>query len=492
MSFISPTRIPAFAAMGAVAFALAACADGDHDPTSPLTTHARVGTVSAASVTPTATAAFTSKPSQVIKGWGVYPGGGDNPFWEKPLVQNAVYGMGATIIRDRLDDGLYVSGTNMANMVINTSLLAAYVAKWQAARAAGVTGYILSVWSPPASMKTNGSNLGIYNGIDGTLIPSSEPAFVAFLTTVMESLDKSAVGAPIALSIQNEPEAVVGYGGSTLTPAMWQKVIMDTRGALDYVGLRDITLFGPENGQYTMAIYADYLIDSPGYLGGPDYPALTGLLDHAVGAYAFHTYAECSLGATQAAIQAHPKEAWMTEYSLPLGTTELAWTLDMMSAMAAHVVIIPFSYWFWWNGYASSTAAPDNQTLVGGESTPILSKRYLALKKLWTTVRPGWHVQAMTTTDPDLEVGAGSQDQCTARVHLMSYVNATGDSTVVQIVNVTTSNKQIQVAGLKGTAQHSFRTDASNDMVQQPSSNIYKGYSTISVPANSVVLAILN
>jgi O-glycosyl hydrolase len=484
--------IAAIAALGTAALALTACADSAHDPTNPLAVRDRAAVAGVASVTPTATAAFTWSPSQTIKGWGIYPAAGTGAFWNRPLIQDAVYAAGATLVREQVDPALYVSGTTMANMVINTSLLAGYVAKLQAAKAAGVTGYIMSIWSPPATMKTNHSILGTYNGVVGSLAPASEPAFVAFVVTVMRALNTSAVGAPIALSIQNEPQHVAPYGGATYTPAQWQQVIMDTRGALDYWGLRYITLFGPETGQYTPAVYYNYLTDAPGYLGGPDYPALTGYLDHAVGAYAFHTYAQCSLAATQAAMRSHPKEAWMTEFGLPLGTTELAWTLDMMSAMAAHVVIIPFSYWFWWESYAPSTTAPGYGNLIGGETTPILSKRYFALKKLWTTVRPGWHVQAMTTTDPDLQVGAGTQDQCTARVHLMSYVNAAGDSTVVQIVNVTSSTKQIQVAGLKGTAQHSFRTDAWNDMVAQTPTNIYHGYSTISVPANSVVLAIMN
>jgi O-glycosyl hydrolase len=483
--------IPATAALCAAVLAIGACASNDHDPMSPMTAGQRAG-MSGTRSTGASTAAFTAAPSQVIKGWGIYPASGTGAFWQKPAIQTAVYAMGATMVRDRLDPALYVSGSTMSNMVINQTLLQGYITKIQAAKAAGVTGYMLTVWSPPAAFKTNNSIDGDSAGNVGTLRASSEPAFVAFLTTVIKALQLSAIGAPLTLSVQNEPEKLVTYAGATYTPALWQQVIQDTRTSFDGNGLAAITLFGPETGQYTPAIYSNYMTDAPGYLGGPNYPALANAsMDHAVGAYAFHTYAECSLTQTAAAMQAHPKEAWMTEYSAPLGSTELAWTLDMMSAMAAHVVIIPFSYWFWWDSYTPSTAAPDGGDLITGQSTPIYSKRYFALQKLWTTVRPGWHVQAMTSTDTDLPTGAGTQDPCAARVKLMSYVNAVGDSAVVQIVNTTTTNKTVQVAGLVGTVQKSFRTDATNDMVAQQVTNIYHGYSTVSVPANSVVLAIM-
>jgi hypothetical protein len=272
--------------------------------------------------------------------------------------------------------------------------------------------------------------------------------------------------------------------------AQWQRVIQAVRGSFDSNGLGNVLLFGPETGQYTPAIYSNYITNTPGYFGGPGYPQLTGYLDHAVGAYAFHTYAECSLGQTQQAVAAHPKDMWMTEYGNPVGTNDLQWTLDMMSAMAAHLVIVPHNYWFWWMGWTQTSGAPPFGQLLGGTTTPIYSRRFYTLQKLFWTVRPGWHVHSMWTSDPDLQTGWGSQNQCTARVNMIGFASPDGRTAVVEITNTTNRNKQIQVGGLPGGTQRSWRTDWWNNMAQQQTTNVYRGYSTISVPANSVVIAV--
>ncbi len=474
-----------FAAATLVAGLMVACTSTDTDPVAPGRELPRFSTVA-----PTATAWFYANPLQEIKGWGMYPSAGANPFWNAPAAQNAIYGLGATLIRDQIDPALYVSGSTVSNMVLNTALLNQYIAKIQVAKSKGISGYILSVWSPPAIWKTNGSILGQVNGNVGYLQTWAEPYYEAFLVKVLLALKSSAIGLPIALSIQNEPSHVAPYGGCEYGVVQWQRVIQAVRGQFDGAGLNGVILFGPETGQYTTATYMDPVAQSPGYFGGLGYPNLTGYLNYAVGAYAFHTYAECSIWQTQQALSSHRKDMWMTEYGNPVGSTELQWTLDMASAMAAHLVIIPHNYWFWWMGWSPSTGAPSYGALLGGETTPIYSKRFYVLQKLFWTVRPGWHVHNLWSSDPALQAGLGTQNPCTARVNIIGFSNPAGNEAVVEITNVTNSNKQVQIGGLPGAAQHSWRTDAWNDMIEQPASNVYKTYSTVSVPANSVVIAI--
>lgn len=469
-----------FATATLVAGLVVACSSSDTDPVAPTaTTHARF------SVTPTATATFIWPAAQEIKGWGMYPASGGNPFWNAPKVQEAVYAIGATHVRDQLDPALYVSGTTVSNIVLNQTLLNQYVAKIKYAKQHGVQQYVLAVWSPPAQWKTNGTILG-----NGYLQTWAESYFVAFVTKVMLALKSSAIGLPVAFSIQNEPSHVASYAGCQYTPAQWQRVIQNVRGSFDYAGLTNVTLIGPETGEYTQAVYYNYLTGSPGYFGGLGYPALTGYLDKAVGAYSFHTYAECSLWQTQQAIALHPKDMWMTEYGDPVGSNELQWTLDMASALAAHLVIVPHNYWFWWMAWTHTNGAPPFGQLLGGQTTPIYSKRYFVLHDLFWTVRPGWHVNHMSTTDASLHTGWGSQDQCTARVNLMGFSSPDAKEAVVLVVNTTSNNKQIQVSHLPGTTQISYRTDAWNNEIQQQTTNVYKQYSTISSPAQSVVIAI--
>lgn len=478
-----------FATAALVAVLVVACTSSETDPVAPThTTGARFSTV-----TPTATAQFVWPAMQEIKGWGVYPSSGGNPFWNAPSVQGAVYRLGVTVIRDQVDPALYVSGTTVSNIVLNTAILNQYIAKIAYAKAHGVQSYVLAVWSPPAQWKTNGSILGSVNGNLGYLHGWAEPYLVAFVTKVMLALKSSQIGLPIAFSVQNEPSHIAPYAGCMYTPAAWQQLVKDVRYSFDHWGLNNVTLIGPETGEYTQAVYYDYLTGAPGYFGGLGYPSLNGgaYLNYAIGAYSFHTYAECSLWQTQQAVAAHPKDMWMTEYGNPQGSTEIQWTLDMMSALGAHLIIVPHNYWFWWMAWTATSGPPSFGTLLGGTTTPIYSRRFWALHTLFGTVRPGWRVNRMTTTDASLQTGWGSQNQCTARVNLFGFSSPDGKQAVVEIVNTTNSNKQIQVANMPGTVQTSFRTDAWNDAVQQQTTNVYKGYTTISAPANSIVLALM-
>ena len=482
-------RSTQFVAATLVAALAVACTSSETDPVAP--SH---GTTARFNITPTATAWYDASPRQPIKGWGVYPAGGAQPFWHAGTIEDAIYRLGVTHVREAIDPALYVSGTSVANMQLNTTLLNQYIAKIAYAKSHGATAYVLAVWSPPAIWKTNHSLLGVANGNVGYLQTWAEPYFVAFVTKVMLALKASNIGLPVAFSIQNEPAHLAPYNGCEYPPDQWQRVMQHVRGSFDYVGLQSVLLFGPETGQYTPALFSNYITRAPGYFGGIGYPSLTGYLDYAVGAYSFHTYAECSLALTQQAVALHPKDMWMTEFGLPSGTTELQWTLDMMAAMGAHLIIEPNNYWFWWMGWSPTTGAPPYGQLLGGTTSPIYSKRYWVLQKMFTTVRPWWRVHSLTTTDPDLQTGMGSQNQCVARVNLMGFSSPDGKTIAILIVNTSSSNKELQIAGLPGafSVQNSWRTDAWNDMLEQHASNVYKGNSTIAAPANSVVIAVLH
>jgi hypothetical protein len=376
-------------------------------------------------------------------------------------------------------------------MSLNASTLVVLEQVLQEAQAQGVTHYIASIWSPPAAMKTNHSTLGTSGGQVGQLNTGDEGAFVAYVTKALLTLRADGQPLPEALSIQNEPDFVAPYAGCIYSVAQWTRVIEAMRASFDANGLSAVALFGPETGTYGGAVYSNASTYTPGYFGGPGFPSLANnaTFNHAVGAYAFHTYGQCQIAGLNTGLQAVPKDAWMTEFSEPAGTTEAAWTLDMLRALAAHVTLVPNNYWAWWNGYANTTT-PDNQTLLGGDQTPVYTKRYWALKALWTTVRPGWLVTHMTTTDADLPVVLGSQDPCAARVGLVAFTRPDRSAVAVLMVNPTSKSKLIAVGGLPGTTAQSYRTDANVDMAVQPPATITGGVATIPLPPNSAVLAV--
>jgi O-glycosyl hydrolase len=434
-------------------------------------------------LTPTATAALGS-PAQVVKGWGMYPTG-IGGLYGRPQVASAIYASGITFIRVAFVSQLYVSGTTVGNMTLDQGQVGGLITMLQTAQSYGVTSYIASVWSPPASMKTNNS----VNG--GSLRTNAENAYVAYLTKIVLTLHAAGMPLPTAISIQNEPELSTAYSSAVYSVSQWQRVITAVRASFDANGLSSVMLFGPETGQFGGAIWLNAYTKTPGFLGGAGFPALASTaLDHAVGAYAFHAYAECELPTVSAGMRGFPKDAWMTEFSAPVGATELDWTIDTYRALAAHFVVLPFNYWAWWDGFAQSSGPPDGGTLLTGNTSPTYSKRYWALKQLWTTVRPGWLVTPMTTTDANLQVGAGSQDPCVARVDLVAFTSPDHATVAVLMTNTTTANKVLAVSGLPGTSVQAYRSDAVNDMSALSPVPITNGTANIQLPAGSAILAV--
>jgi len=443
------------------------------------------------SVVPAATATATlGATAQAIKGWGMYPAGG-SALYSRPTVRNAIYATGLTFIRVQFDPAMYQSGSTLADMSLNAGTLTILEQVLQEAQAQNIETYIVSIWSPPAGMKTNQSINGVTGNTIGQLDSTQEGAYVAYVTKILLTLRADGFPLPTALSMQNEPDFVASYAGCTYSVAQWKRVIEAMRASFDANGLQAVVLFGPETGTYGAAVYSNASTYTPGYFGGPGFPALASdaTFNHAVGAYAFHTYGECQIAGLNSGLQAVPKDSWMTEFSEPNGTTETAWTLDMLAALSAHVALVPNNYWAWWNGYAD-VSTPDNQTLLGGDQTPVYTKRYWALKALWTTVRPGWVVTHVATTDPDLLVSLGSQDPCQARVDLVAFTRPDKGAAAVLMVNPTTRSKLLAVGGLPGTTAQIYRTDANVDMAVQPPATITGGVATISLPPNSAVLTV--
>jgi O-glycosyl hydrolase len=432
---------------------------------------------------PTATAALGT-PAQIVKGWGMYPTG-NGGLYGQTQIADAIYASGITFTRVAFAPQLYVSGSTVNDIVLDQTQLVILIQSIQQAESYGVNSYIASVWSPPASMKTNDALAG------GSLDSTAESAYVAYLTKIVMALGQSGVGLPSAVSIQNEPEFTATYSSAVYPVAQWQRVIVAARASFNANGLSGVTLFGPETGEFQGPIWFNPTTLTPGYFNGAGFPALANSsLNNAVGAYALHAYGECAIQQVEAGMQAYPKDAWMTEFSAPNGTTETDWMIDTYRALAAHLVVLPFNYWAWWNGWASSSGPPDDGSLLGGTSTPIYSKRYWALKQLWTTVRPGWQVVPMTTTDPTLQVGMGSQNPCTVRVDLLAFVSPNGTTAAVLMTNTTTANKLLAVSGLPGTTVQAYESDVNNDMVPQPVVAITNRTANIPLPPNSAVLAV--
>jgi hypothetical protein len=232
-----------------------------------------------------------------------------------------------------------------------------------------------------------------------------------------------------------------------------------------------------------------------------------GSLDSAVRAFAVHSYGQCGIDTYRDGVNAQQqyRDAWQTEFSIVDKTAtaekQLDYTLTTFSSLGADLAIVPNNYWTWWTGYAQNPGTyPDGGSLIAGTNmTPYISKRFYALRKLWQLVRPGWSVKKMTmSSDPQLHIDLTGQSPCATGGHgyvdLTAFVNSPNDTIVVMLVNHTTTDKTVKIGGFPTNFrfQHSFRTDSTHDMVSQAGTNVFNGFSTVSLPARSLVVAVMN
>ncbi|HLZ09060.1 MAG TPA: hypothetical protein VKT80_10760, partial [Chloroflexota bacterium] len=369
--------------------------------------------------------------------------------------------------------------------------------------------YVLSVWTPPASMKTNNSTQG-YVGTDtsnlndstkiGYLAHASYSAFVAFLTKAMKSLNSSTAGAPAYLSVQNEPTNLVNYDGclyrNHVNPVFWDSVLAAARGSFDFIGLdtSKVKLYGPETSTYSGV---------SAFFGGSGFPWITSNFqgtNKAVSSYAFHTYYQGDksvIDSTLLGMQDNSaRDSWVTEYSNLSDSTPLGYVLSTFSDMGAALVIVPNNYWAWFNGWAAKSTEDKGTLITGTTTNPLFSKRYHMLRKVWTSIAPNkWRVQPMSqSSDPNLHIGITGQEQSSnPRVDLWAFQRTDDSLTVVMLVNHTTTDKAVTIGGFPTwyNAQHSWRTDATNDVVAQQATNVFHGFSTVSLPAQSFVFAVM-
>ena len=426
--------------------------------------------------------------AQTFKGWGSFPSyfrtdwspTHASDMFDKPEIQNAVYNMGITHIRVDIEPRLYVSGSTLSDMTLSAPALGDLVTQIQIAQSHGVTQYITSCWSPPAVWKTNGSIDG------GSLVAADEASFIAYYVKVLQALQAAGVGLPVAISVQNEPDLSTSYDSCVYTYAAWRQLVEDMRTALDANGLTSVLINGPE---------CTNTDDDIAFLGSsPNFGMMTvAAFAAALGNYASHTYGEHIFLGMRGGERSYPRDSWITEWSIAYGSsyggTETGWTWGTMAHLASNLIDIPNNYWTWWVAWGGVSGTPSGTNLLTGGLTPTYSKRYYALQRLWTTVRPGWTVHSMTTNDTNFTVvNTANPSGQEVLVDLIGFTDPTGTSGAAMLINQTASPITMTVNHLTGTAYTAFQTDATHDMADVADGAVSGGTATITLSPTSVTI----
>jgi glucuronoarabinoxylan endo-1,4-beta-xylanase len=223
-------------------------------------------------------------------------------------------------------------------------------------------------WSPPASMKTNGSFI---NG--GSLLPASYPAWAASLAGYVTFMKSN--GVPLyAISVQNEPDIIQTYGSATYTSQQLRNFVPYLYSALQSADVGSTKIMIAEASQWDFNLAASAM-------GDPAVAAKVGIL-------AAHGYGSRKILAPAN----YGKHVWQTEDSSQSSTYDgsiedgLSWAAKIHDYLA----IANVNAWHWW--FLSDGPKHGNGTDNAALTDINLNypKRAYVIGQWSKFVRPGW------------------------------------------------------------------------------------------------------
>jgi glucuronoarabinoxylan endo-1,4-beta-xylanase len=238
-------------------------------------------------------------------------------------------------------------------------------------------------WSPPASMKNNGSFI---NG--GNLLPADYVSWADSLAGYVQLLGSN--GVPVyAMSVQNEPDLKTNYGSAIFSDKDLHDFVPVLHSALEAVGLGKTRIMIAEASQWDFSLTSAAMAD----------PAVAGK----VGILAAHGYGPRKIVAPVN----HGKHVWQTEDSSqsPIYDGSMQDALSWASKIHAYLTVGQVNAWHWWflsDGpkYGNGT---DNSALTDINLT--YPKRAYMTGQWSKFVRPGWYRIGVTYEGP-LQISA--------------------------------------------------------------------------------------
>jgi glucuronoarabinoxylan endo-1,4-beta-xylanase len=308
---------------------------------------------------------------------------------------------------------------------------------------------ILSVWSPPSSMKCASNGDSIHEGTPnpggtkdgGAVCPSQRQRFAEWLIDGLQLYALTGVKV-YALSFQNEPLFRQSYNSGRYPRAAYADTLAAI-GPVIHARFPGVKLFGPES-----------LLDTEAGKNGTEFDPYwftAHVLSNSralqqLGAFAVHAYTPSMLptAASQAAqfwtnyqraVAPSGLPTWMTETS---GYVD-AWeggknakgedrpgAFDLAQALFAALYYGKVSAWLWWQG--SESNGMSESSLMQGT---VVGKRYYACKHFYRFIRPGARMLRSTSDDPKLLAVAFAHEQ------LGNFVSV--------LINGATSEKRVKL-----------------------------------------------
>jgi glucuronoarabinoxylan endo-1,4-beta-xylanase len=410
---------------------------------------------------------------QTIDGFGAYS---DEIQIYTPSEADQVFsttnGAGLSLLRTQIPNGgsdhpgdCSKVGTACSGTVTNLQMAVARGARVWAAS-----------WSPPASMKSNGSVICNYNNSGASsLNAASYGAFASWQSNYIASL--SAVGISLyAISPQNEPDyCPTYYEGALMSAAQFDTYVKDNLGpTMAAAGQTSTLILMPETSDCAnLASHADTAFTDSAAMA---YLGIAACHDYDYDASTRGKQINLSQSAYTDA-SSNGKKYWETEvYGQIAGNSgnydpsiadALAWAQQIHNWMT----VANANAWHWWSITAGGT---DNEGLYGTDpNTP--AKRLWAIGNYSRFVRPGF-LRIDATATPQAGVLVSAYKQTTS-----------GDFAIVVINrNASSVSQEFSLAGFTSSAVTPWITSASLNLTQQSNVSVSANSFSFTLPADSI------
>jgi glucuronoarabinoxylan endo-1,4-beta-xylanase len=307
-------------------------------------------------------------------------------------------------------------------------------------------------WSPPASMKSNGSFI---NG--GSLLPADYSTWAASLAGYVNMMNSN--GVPIyGLSVQNEPDISIDYGSATYTAQQMHDFVPYLYSALQSAGLGSTKIMIGEASQWDFRVTEAAISD----------PAVAA----EVGILAAHGYGTARIDAPKN----YGKHVWQTEASSqsPIYDGTMQDALDWAIRIHKYLTLANVNAWHWWSlsdgrdyGYGTDNAALTDINLN-------YAKRAYVTGQWSKFVRPGWYrIGVSTYFSPS---------------HITAFKDSENQSFAIIAVNASrrSVSQTFSLNGFSANSVTPWITSASLSLAAQAPVSVSGTSFTYTLPASSV------
>ena len=396
------------------------------------------------------------------------------PYYTPEFVNEIVDDLGLTILRVSIETFLEPENENDDPEVLD---LDKYRSNLQTYGAASFFPFlkdlnekapvkiIASVWTPPAWMKTNNSEIE-----GGNLRPEYYEEFAEYIVAYIKLLKEQTGVDLYAVSLQNEPTFREPYESCQYTPRTYCNLISVVGKRFEKENI-STKLFYPEEvfvRDYDIYPWLDTLNNDPTARKYVDIMALHGYDFSGVSAGSIGNDLWESYRNELADFPAHPKKLWVTETSGQPNTLEGA--LRMAAGLSNAIKYGKLNAWVFWtiSGEATDPENPENvyNLMFIGHKL----KKYYASKQYYRYVRPGAVSVGISSSDIDILSNAFVHKQ---------------DSTLTYIfINRSGANKILNFKELPLDAHaQAFRTSATENCEPVP----LAGTRGVMIPAKSIL-----